>query len=61
MCRIVFLKCSVEGFVQLRNKSLSYIYIVIVKPGCLCKIVSFFSWMGGVGGGGRSEGVSPGE
>ncbi len=33
LCRIVFFKCSVEGFVQLRNISLSYTYIVIVKHG----------------------------
>ncbi len=41
---------SVEGFVQLRNISLSYTYIVIVKHGCLCKILwVFFSdgWGGG--------------
>ncbi len=63
----MFFKCSVEGFVQLRNISLSYTYIVIVKHGCLCKICVFFFSDGCLGGwvaawgGGRSEGVSPGE
>ncbi len=63
----MFFKCSVEGFVQLRNISLSYTYIVIVKHGCLCKfcVFFFFGWVfgwvvggcvGGGGGGGALRG-----
>ncbi len=43
----MFFKCSVEGLVQLRNISLSYTYIVIVKHGCLCKMLFVFSRMDG--------------
>ncbi len=60
----MFFKCSVEGLVQLRNISLSYTYIVIVKHGCLCKMLFVFSRMdGGMDGwfdwGGAQRGSRP--
>ncbi len=63
----MFFKCSVEGLVQLRNISLSYTYIVIVKHGCLCKMLFVFSrmdggmdgWMVRLGGGRLRGGLAP--
>ncbi len=51
----MFFKCSVEGLVQLRNISLSYTYIVIVKHGCLYKNMPVFFFLDGWGGGGGAQ------